>query len=72
MDPLQVPIPINQSKECAQDVVIDLDGNVFENQVDLGLISELKSLAKVISNVIGQSVVELVKSYSVEPSYILQ
>ena len=70
MDPLQVPMSINQNEEGTQDVVVDLDGNVFETEVELGLISKLKSLVKVIPNVIGQSTVELVKSYSVEPSYV--
>ena len=70
MDPLQVSMPINQNEEGTQDVVVDLDGNVFETQVELGLIYELKSLVKVIPNVIDQLAVELVKSYSVEPSYV--
>ena len=70
MDPLQIPMPIIQNEEGAQHVVVDLDGNGFETQVDISLISELKILIKVIPNVIGQSVVKLVKMYSVEPSYI--
>ena len=70
MDPLEVFMPVNQTIEGTQDVIVDLDNNVFETQVELGLISELKSLVKVIPNVISQSIVELVKNYSVEPSYV--
>lgn len=70
MNPLEVPMHLNQNVECIQDAMVDLNGNVFETQVELGLIFELKSLFKVIPNVIGQSVVELVKRYSVEPSYV--
>ena len=39
MDPLEVPMPINQTVQGAQDVVVDLDGNIFKTQVELGLIS---------------------------------
>ena len=70
MDPLEVSMPVNQASEGTQDVVVDLDDNIFETQVELGLISELKSLVKVIPNIISQSAVELVKNYSIEPSYV--
>ena len=70
MDPLEASMPINQVARGTQDVVVYLNVNVFKTQVELGLISQLKTLVKVIPNVIGQSVVELVKNYSVEPSYV--
>lgn len=70
MDPLEVSVHVNQTIEGTQDAMVDLDGNFFETQVELGLISELKSLVKVIPNVIGQFNVGLVKNYSVEPSYV--
>ena len=71
MDPLEVSMHVNQNVEGTQDVVVDLDDNVFETEVELGLIFELKSLVKVIPNVIGHPVVELVKNYSFEPSYVI-
>jgi hypothetical protein len=61
---------VNQVAKGTQDVVVDLDDNVFETHVELGLIYELKSLVKVIPNIIGQSTMELVKNYSIEPSYV--
>ena len=70
MDRLQVPMSINQNEEGTQDSVVDLDDNVFETQMEIGLISELKSLVKVIPNIIGHFAIELVKSYSDEPSYV--
>ena len=70
MGPLEVFMHVNQTVEGTQDVIVDLDDNVFKTQVELGLISELKSLVKVIPNVISQSIVELVKNYNVEPSYV--
>lgn len=48
MDPLEISMAVNQVSEANQDVIIDLDGNIFETQVEIGLISELKSLLKVI------------------------
>ena len=38
MYPLQASMPINQNEEGTQDAVVNLDGNVFETQVELGLI----------------------------------
>ena len=70
MDPLEVSMFVNQVAEGTQDVIVDLDDNVFETQVEFGLICELKSLVKVIPNVIGRSAMELVKNYSVKPSYV--
>ena len=70
MNTLEISMPVNRASEGNQDVVIDLDGNIFETQVELGLIYNLKSLIKVVPNVISQSVVELVKKYSIEPSYV--
>ena len=61
---------VNQTVEGIHYAIVDLDNNVFETQVELHLISELKSLAKVIPNVIGQFAMELVY-YILEPSYIL-
>lgn len=69
MDRLEVSM-LNQVVEGTEYVLVDLDGNVFETQVELGLISELKSPVQVISNIIGQSAVELAKNYSVDPSYV--
>jgi hypothetical protein len=62
------PIPVNQVSKANQDMVIDLDGNIFETQVKLGLISELKSLLKVVPNVISQSAIIFVNEYSIKPS----
>ena len=70
MDPLEVSMHVNQNIEGTQDVVVDLDDNVFETHVELGLISELKSLVKVIPIVFGHSAMDLVKNYSVEPSNV--
>ena len=70
MDHLEIAMPVNQASEENQDVVIDLDGNIFETQVELGLILELKSILKVVPNVISQYAIDLVKKYSIEPSYI--
>lgn len=53
MDPLEISMPVNQALEVNQDVVIDLDGNVFETQVKLGFILELKSHVKVVPNIIS-------------------
>ena len=39
MDPPEIDLPINQVTEGNQDMVVDLDGNIFETQVELGLIS---------------------------------
>ena len=69
MDPLEIDMLVNQVSEANQDVVIDLDGNIFETQVKLGLISELKSILKVFPNVISQYIIDLVKKYSIYPSY---
>lgn len=69
MDP-QVFMQINPSEERTQDFVVDLDGNVFETQIELGLISKLKILVKVIPGAISQSTVDLVKNYSLEPSFV--
>lgn len=44
---------INQNEEGTQDVIIDLHGNLSETHVEIGLISELKSLVKSIPDVIG-------------------
>jgi hypothetical protein len=33
MDPLEIAMLVNQVLEANQDVVIDLDGNIFETQV---------------------------------------
>ena len=38
MYPLQIAMHVNQASEANQDVVIDLDWNIFETQVELGLI----------------------------------
>ena len=70
MDPLEIAMLVNQVSEANQDVVIDLDGNIFETQVELGLISKLKSILKVIPNVISQFAIDLVRKYSIEPSYV--
>ena len=53
MDPLEITMFVNQVVEGTQDVIVDLDGNVFKTQLELGLIFELKSLVRVIPNVIG-------------------
>jgi hypothetical protein len=53
MDPLEVSMHVNQVAKGTQDVIVDLDDNVFETQVELGLIYELKILVKVIPNIIG-------------------
>ena len=50
-------------------MVINLDGNIFETQVELGLILKLKGILKVIPNVISQSAVDLVKKYNIETSF---
>ena len=67
---LEASMSINPNEEVTQDFVVDLDGNVFETQIELGLILELKSLVKVIPGVISQSTVELVKNYSLELSFV--
>ena len=53
MDPLEIVMPVNQASGANQDMVIDLDGNIFETQFELGLILELRSLLKVVPNVIS-------------------
>lgn len=60
---------VNQVAEGTQDVVVDLDDNIFQTQVELGLVFELKSLVKVIPNIISHPVIELVKNYNIDPSY---
>ena len=65
-------MPINQVSKANQDVVIDLDGNIFETHVELGLILELKNLLKVIPNAISFSSIDLLKKYSIEPSYVFR
>lgn len=69
MDP-QVFVQINPSKEGTHDSIVDLDGNVYETQIELGLISELKILVKIILGIISQSTIDLVKNYSLEPSFV--
>lgn len=39
MVPPEIVFPISQVTEANQDMVVDLDGNIFETQVELGLIS---------------------------------
>ena len=39
MDPLEIGMVVNQASEANQDMLIYLDGNIFETQVKLGLIS---------------------------------
>lgn len=70
MDPPKIIMFVSQIIELNQDVVVDLDGNIFETQVKLVLISKLKCLVKVTPNVISQSTVDLVKKYNIEPSFI--
>lgn len=69
MDP-QAFVPIIPNEEGTHDSVIDLDGNVFETQIELGLILELQSLVKVIPSIISQSTVDLVKNYCLELSFV--
>ena len=69
MDP-QVSMQINPREEGTQDFFVDLDRNIFETQIELGLVLELKSLVKVILGVTSQSVIHLVKHYSLEPSFV--
>ena len=60
MDP-QVSMQINPREEGTQDFFVDLDRNIFETQIELGLVSELKSLVKEILGVMSQSSIDLVK-----------
>ena len=53
MDPPEMVFPIRQVIEATQDMVVDLVENIFETKVILGLILELKSLLKIIRNVIS-------------------
>ena len=53
MDPLEVSLPVNQASEGTQDFVVDLDDNIFQTKVELSMIYELKSLVKVIPNIIS-------------------
>lgn len=69
MDP-QASVWVNPNEQGTQDSFVDLYGNVFETQIELGLISELKSLVKIIPIVISQSNVELAKNYNIKPSFI--
>lgn len=49
----QASVQFNPNEEGTQDSIVDLDGNVFETQIELGLISELKILVNVIPGVIS-------------------
>ena len=39
MDPLQASTSVNINEEGTQDIVLYLDGNLYETQVELSLIS---------------------------------
>jgi hypothetical protein len=69
MEQLVTKIALSKDLDVEQELMVDLDGEVFETKINLGSLTELKSTNESENTLISHLIQNVVKGFVMEPTF---